>query len=54
MTIRVKKKLDRKKSAAIISSLPEKIKPVNLTRYTAKWKWKNEDPLRLQKAWRDE
>lgn len=53
MTIQVKKKISKKKATEIITSLPDKIKPVDLSKYVGKLKWQG-DPLALQKQWRDE
>jgi hypothetical protein len=54
MMIQVAKKVSKKKATEIISSLPDKIRPVDLSRYAGKVKWKGGDPLTLQKQWRDE
>lgn len=53
MTVEVKKKLDKKNSEQILSSLPGRIKPIDLKKYAGKLQWKG-DPLKLQKEWRDE
>ncbi|WP_158559404.1 hypothetical protein [Deminuibacter soli] len=54
MTIQVKKKVTKKKATEIIASLPDKLKPVDLSKYAGKIKWTGGDPLTLQKQWRDE
>ena len=53
MTVTIKKKLDVKKSEKVLQSLPNNIKPIDLSKYAGKLKWKG-DPLKLQKEWRDE
>ncbi len=53
MTVEVKKKVDKKRSEQILSSLPDKIKPIDLSKFAGKLKWKG-DPLKIQKEWRDE
>jgi len=53
MTVEVKKKIDKKKAERILLSFPEKIKPIDLSKYAGKLQWKG-DPLKLQKQWRDE
>ncbi len=53
MTVEVKKKVDKKKSEQILSSLPDKIKPIDLSQFAGKLKWKG-NPLKIQKQWRDE
>jgi hypothetical protein len=53
MTVEVKNEVDKKKSEQILSSFPDKIKPIDLKKYAGKLEWTG-DPLKLQKEWRDE
>lgn len=49
----IKKKLNKKKSEQILLSIPDKLKPIDLSKYIGKLQFKG-DPLKLQKEWRDE
>ncbi|MBA4139219.1 MAG: hypothetical protein H0X70_01745 [Segetibacter sp.] len=53
MTVVVDKKLNKEKSEEVILSLPNNIKPIDLSKFTGKLKWKG-NPLKLQQKWRDE
>ena len=53
MKVEVKKKVGKKESQQILSTFPDKIKPIDLSKYAGKLQWEG-DPLKLQKGWRDE
>jgi hypothetical protein len=53
MTVVVNKELNKEKSEEVILSLPNNIKPIDLSKFAGKLKWKG-DPLKLQQKWRDE
>ena len=53
MKVIVKKKLTKKEREEILGSTPERIKPIDVSKYKGKFKWKG-DPLKIQKEWRNE
>jgi hypothetical protein len=53
MKVVVDKKLTKQKSEEIIFSLPNNIKPIDLSKFAGKLQWKG-NPLKLQQKWRNE
>jgi hypothetical protein len=52
MKVEVNKKLNKEKYEELILSLPKNIKPIDLSKFAGKLKWKG-DPLKLQQKWRN-
>lgn len=53
MTTIVKKRLTKKEQEKILKAAPQRIKPIKVSKYKGKFKWKG-DPMDLQNQWRDE
>jgi hypothetical protein len=53
MGVTVKKRLTKEEKDKILNAGPERIKPIKVSKYKGKFKWKG-DPLKIQKEWRDE